>query len=489
MNKSIIKLKLLAIFFFTVGSLVAQKQTKVSQSINVDKDVTIDLNTSHCNLIFDTWNKDVVEIEACIEGEDLSEEELKEAVKHWQLDVNATKTEVKISSGAGTLHRSTYVVDSDLADVNTILKELKLEIADLPEIKFAQKIVIPELPEMPELPELPELPKNVESINFDYEAYQKDGEKYLNEYQKRVDKVFGEDYAKKMEAWGKKFGELWEEKYGKKMEEWAKKFEEKWDSEEFEKKMEAWGVRFAEQMEQQAENLEERKEALEKAAEERNKAIKEQQKSVNKRRVYVKKITNKGVSPKVIKTIRIKMPKKAKLKVNVKHGEVEFASTVDNLKADLAYTKFIANSINGSLTSINASYSPVFVTHWNLGELNLKYTKQVELNHVKHLVLNSSSSNITIDNLLGNVIIDSNIGDINVRNLSDSFTNLNVIVQNCDAKIALPKTNYSLQYKGDRSRFSHPNKAQGNVATFSTGDFSSGKSIVVNAKYSNITMK
>ena len=48
----------------------------MSQTIKVDKEVTIDLNTSYCNIVFDTWNKNVVEIEAYIEGEKLSKEEL-----------------------------------------------------------------------------------------------------------------------------------------------------------------------------------------------------------------------------------------------------------------------------------------------------------------------------------------------------------------------------------------------------------------------------
>src|SRR5690606_2313490 len=79
----------------------AQKATKVSQTIKTDKDVTIDLNTSFCNIEFDTWNKDVVEIEAYIEGEKLSKEELEEALKHWKVDVDATVSHITISTGGG----------------------------------------------------------------------------------------------------------------------------------------------------------------------------------------------------------------------------------------------------------------------------------------------------------------------------------------------------------------------------------------------------
>ena len=54
----------------------------------------------------------------------------------------------------------------------------------------------------------------------------------------------------------------------------------------------------------------------------------------------------------------------------------------------------------------------------------------------------------------------------------------------------LPKVDYNLQYKGTKSRFIHPEKPnKGPVSSFSTGNLNSPKSIVVNAKYSNITMQ
>ncbi len=81
MNKTIIKIKLFILSFLIVSSISAQeKMTKLSQSIKVDKDVTIDLNTSYANIVFDTWNKNTVEIEAYVEGEGMSNEELKKAL-------------------------------------------------------------------------------------------------------------------------------------------------------------------------------------------------------------------------------------------------------------------------------------------------------------------------------------------------------------------------------------------------------------------------
>jgi len=475
------------------GTIFAQeKLTKVSQSIKVDKNVTIDLNTSYTNIIFDTWNKGTVEIEAYIEGEGLSKEELETALKSWNVDVDATSDRVSISTKSNAPHVWVYNHgQGDNDAVKAILKELKFELADIQDFNLDfnyEMPELPELPELPEMPELPELPEGLNNIQFDYNAYQKDGEKYLNEYTKKFEAAFGKDYVKKMEAWGNKFGKEWGDKYGK--------------------QMEAWGERYTKQMEQQAKNkdlharhIEEQHKLIEKQhkvnaeihekiAEQREKQAQEREKLVKERKILIEKLVNKESNSKVKKTIKIKIPKEAKLKVNVSHGELEFASNIDNLKADLAYTKFTANSINGSSTSINASYSPVYITNWNLGELNLKYVKKAELNSVKNMVLNSNSSNVTIDNLLGNAIIDGNIGDLKILKIDDAFTNLNILIQNSDAVITLPKVGYNLQYKGTLSNFRHPEKSlEENITSFTSNKSSTGKTIAINAKYSNVEMK
>ena len=485
MNKSIIKIKLFTLSFLIVGSVFAQqKLTKVSQAIKVNKDVTIDLNTSYTNIIFDTWNKGIVEIEAYIEGESLSKEALNKALKSWKVDIDASVNHVSIFTKSNEAHVWAYTNNHGDNDViHAVLDELKFVIADVPDIDFHFEIPeIPEMPEAPQMPELPELPEGVDNIQFDYEAYKKDGEKYLEAYTQKFESTFGKDYGAKMEAWGEKFGKEWGEKYGK--------------------QIEAWGERFAKQMEKRAELSERQRELIavqhekqarihEEIAKNHEKHAKEREKLANKRRVLVEEMVNReSGNSKIKKTIKIKIPKGAKLKVNVRHGELEFASNIDDLKADLSYTKFTAYSINGSSTSINASYSPIHINHWNLGELNLKYVEKADLENVKNLVLTSNSSNVTIGNLSGNAIIDGSIGDLRILKIDDTFTNLNIMIQNSDAVIILPRVDYNLQYKGTRSHFLHPkNVSKENVSSFSNNNLESNKTIVVNAKYSNVEMK
>lgn len=507
MNRSIIKYGICIVcFLWALPILSQEKLTKVSQSIKVDKGVTIDLNTSHCNIEFDTWNKNTIEIEAYVEGKDLSVEELKDALKNWQVDIDATSNLVSIKT-KGTPHVAWVSSgDYDGEAVNALLNEMKFELAVIPDLNIATTVSkmppvpkVPPLPEMPAMPELPPLPEGVHNIHFDYNAYKKDGEKYLEKYSKEFDEKFGKDFAKKMEAWGKKFGKEWEEEYAKKMEAWGEEFGKEW-GEKYGEQMEAWGERFAEQMEQQAERAELQKEReqhrkqlhkeREKMHEERAKMHEEREKLAAERRVKVERLIKDASNPNVKKTIKIKMPKDAKLKVNVRHGELKFAANIDNLKADLSHTTLIAQGINGSTTSINASYSPVYVTDWNIGELNLSYSDKVQLDNVRQLVLNSNSSNIKIENLLGNAIIDGSIGDFKILKIGDTFSNLNLVLQNANAVIALPKVDYALQYKGSQSVFQHPEKNKDNrVTSFSTGSMASNKNIILKAKFSNILMQ
>ncbi|MCF8272546.1 MAG: DUF4097 family beta strand repeat-containing protein [Flavobacteriaceae bacterium] len=488
----ILKLRLFTLAVCISGSILAQqKVTKVSQTIKVDKDVTIDLNTSYCNIVFDTWNKDSVEIEAYIEGEELSKEELQEALKDWQVTVNGTNSLVTISTKSNSPYAWEYTVaDGEYDAVNAVLQELKFELADLPEMPD-----MPRMPEMPNIPELPELPEGISKMNFDYDAYKKNGDAYMEQWSKNFDKNFGEDYAKKMEEWGEKFGKEWEEKYGKEMEAWGEKFGKEWEA-KYGKQMEEWSERFAKQMEEkskrieaQSARIEERVAERKKMVAERGKQADERAKLADERRAMIDKMMNNN-SSKVKKTIKIKMPKDAKLKVNVRYGELKFASNIDNLRADLSHTKFMANSINGSKTSINASYSPIFVTNWKLGTLKLNYVNNAEIDNVNSLTLTSNASNITIKNLINSAMINGSIGDLKVFKIDDTFTNLNVTLENSDAFIALPKVEYNLQYKGNKSRLAHPKKInKESVSSFSTGNLSNPKTIVVNAKYSNVTMQ
>ena len=76
---------ILSILFFLTFSVSAQQRLdKISQSVNVNEDVTINLNTNQTNIVIDTWNKDIIEVEAYIESNTLTKEELETYLKAWK---------------------------------------------------------------------------------------------------------------------------------------------------------------------------------------------------------------------------------------------------------------------------------------------------------------------------------------------------------------------------------------------------------------------
>lgn len=504
---------LLLLFCFTISVSAQQKLTKLSKEIDVTKDVTIDLNTSYVQIEVDTWNKSTLEIEAYIEGEKLSNEELQEVLKSWNLKVEGSGDYVKISSeGFHSSWNNLHSLNLDLEDLNLDLESLKalenlhMYIGEMPEIPE-----MPELPEMPEHPEitriytdkmpktpkLPKLPKGVTSVSFDTEAYENDGEAYLNKWSKE----FGKEHEEAMKAWGRemakvdfssyekameKWGERFGKEYGKKMEAWGKEFELRFDD-KWAEKMGAWGEKYGKEIEERAIVMEQRMKAREKSMEARAKAMEKRQEALVNRTNSQSRFLNLSGDD-VKKVIKIKMPKKAKLKMNVRHGELKMSSVINNLKADISHGVFVANHIDGSETSISVSYSPIDVTTWSLGELNLKYVEDAHIQTVGSLMLNSISSDIVLSNLLNNAIIDGSFGDLTIANIADSFSSLNIILENSDALIALPKNEYSVYFKGNRSKLNDVMTNQKTIENYPNGK-SNLKSIVVNAKYSDVVLK
>ncbi|MDW5290059.1 hypothetical protein [Formosa sp. PL04] len=488
--KSITSIALL--FFASNQTQAQQKLSKASQTLNVNKDVTINLESNYTIVKIDTWSKNSIEVEAFVESDKLSQANLKNALEQWNVDVSGSSDFVNITSKGNQNH---WDMDYEF-DASSIsaLKDLEFELAEIPPMPTMPNMShfssMPQMPSMPVMPQLPELPKGISQVNFDYEAYKKEGEKYLDEWSKTYQKKYGkeyqekmktwakqfsasgfEDYEKKMEAWGEQFGES----YGKQMEAWGKQFEEGFGK-DFGDSMEAWGEQFGESFERQMDAREHAEDAKAHAHEARQ---------------HANDMKNPGSSyPNIKKTIIIHMPKKANLEVNVKYGELQLVSLIENLKAEMSHAKLTANTIDGSQTSIAVSYAPVSIANWNQGQLELKYVENAKIGEVNQLMLNSTSSNIQLGNLTGNSIIDGSFGDLKISKIADSFQNLNIVLENSDALISLPKTDYNLQYNGKQSRFKHPEKSVSeNTSTFSTGNLSSTKSIIVNAKFSKVLME
>ncbi|OQD42370.1 hypothetical protein BUL40_11430 [Croceivirga radicis] len=468
-------------------SLQAQESKTYTETFSVGEQTELELNTSYTDIEFESWNKDKVEITAIVTLEGATAEEAEDYFNSEPFTIMGNSKRIEINSKSGnSWNFVTRHTDDDFhIDVEPLF--LDLEIPDLPEVA-AIVATVPEMP-IPPAPPMPPMPEK----SFDYGKFKAEGEKYLKEWSKEFQKSFDKEYEKKMEDWGKK------------VEEQAKKWEEK-HAKAIEKRAEA--------MEKRAEAIEERQEEIEKKVEQRAKMIEEQQErrqeAMEKRMVIRNQrfgngddtniffYSNDGNTKKykVKKTLKIKLPKSVKLKMNVKHGEVKLADLTKNLQANLRYASLLANTIEGSNTFIDASYTPVSVVNWNVGKLQTNYSDKVQLATVKELGLSLNSSKVTIGSLDSKAHVTNNLGDLNIAQLGIGFKTLDVTVQNGELLCKLPKDAVSVYINGTQSDIEYPKVlTMERTKNFNTtvckgykNSDSSGKSININAKYSTIVL-
>ncbi len=461
----------------TLMKSFGQKQSKTySETFKVEDQAVLELNTSNADIEFDTWNKDQVSVVAVVEIEGMT---LEEATKYFdtnEVKIMGNSKKVEVSTGDG------YNWDIDTA-IN--LEEFNIEMPEIPEIpKMPEMPKMPDIPDMSNMPPLPPAPVPP----FDYEAYKTDGGKYLQQWQKGFQKNYGEDYQKKMEAWAEKMTVQSEGMEDKRM-----------------KMIGAW----EEPREQMDEARDQQREAQQMAQEKQREAMEQQrgQNSANRiflmdsdrgDNIYYRSSDGKNRNIKIKKTIKIKMPKSVRLKMNVRHGEVKLTGDTKNMSANLSYATLKATTIDGVKTNIMASYTPVSVQNWNEGQLQADYSENVNLKEVGVLTLNSISSNVTIDKILNSALIKNSFGVLTINSVAPNFTKLDIFVENAELVCTLPQSAFDIKINSMASNI----KPSAKLTLKKTGDnnksiFYKGhngkentqKDITINSKYSDIVLK
>ena len=454
----------------------AQKQSKqYKETFNVGKDVVLNINTSHADVEFETWNKNTIQVTGLIEIEDATKEEAEEYFKKWNFKALGNSSEVTVScnrtSGFSFVTNGMKFKNAEDLDL-----DFDYDIVFIPDEDVIVDIepLVMEFAEMPPLPPMPPLPMTgFNSFSFDYEAYKKDGDKYLEKWKKEFKKNFDGDYKAEMEKWKEEM-EKYKAEVGKLKEERAKNVEKRKIiiKERAEKRKEQLEER-KERLEERKEQLKERKEQLKvraeirkEAEEARKEARKIKYEIINGYRngnnkdanFYFYSSDGKEKNLKVKKTIKIKMPKNTRLKLNVRHGEVKLAENTKNIKATLSHARLLANSVDGLETFIEATYSPINIEDWKYGELKVNYIKDVAIDKVKSLKLTANASDVTIGLLQEEGFINGSFGKLNIRDISQAFSNLDVVLDNANAVFVLPDNAFTISMKANNSNINYPDK-------------------------------
>tara|TARA_R110000796_G_scaffold252631_1_gene389177 strand:+ start:56653 stop:58125 length:1473 start_codon:yes stop_codon:yes gene_type:complete len=477
--------------FFVAAYSNAQKQTKTfNENFNVVDNAVLNINTTHTDIEFETWNKNQVAIEVVIEIEGASSKEIDAYFKKNEVKITGNSKQIDISTGIeniwsfNTNSNENFITSWNVQDFNIP------EITAIPDIEYlafvTDSINLPPTPPMP-------IP------HFDYDAFKKDGDVYLKKWQEKFEKNFGGDYEKKMEAWQAK-AEL-----ASKAHEKAREAQEKARVIVYEKANEARVAAMQDKQqvlkEQLRKNAEVRKEQLylRKGKGDTLRIDTLRRYYSTSPNVYYFSSDKKGATEKVKvkKYIKIKMPKSATLKMNVRHGEVKLAENTKNINATLAYSGLFAATIDGDKTQINASYSPVSVERWNYGKLKVSYADNVKLSQVNHITLSSTSSDVTIDNLLKNIYVENNFGALKIKAINTDFSAIDVSMKNGELICNLPETPFNILVNGENSKLTAPSsltltKTKNDNTVLCKGfnvSKSADKSITINSKYSDVVLE
>jgi len=555
---------LLITFFMLSGTVMSQdKKGKLSERFNVNNDVEIDVDTRYVDVIFETWNKNEVSVEAYVEGEDLNN-----AVQNWNLNVSGNSNKINIVSKEGYNNSQVYNVE-DLNDLNINIDVSEIIEQSLSVIEpLMSGLVGPILESLSGGPLPDDFYNELSKMKFDHEAYRKEGRAYLERWEKEMDTNFGPEFEEKMKKWEKEaernsedwsvriieksgipkwpFGSLsnmtfnsedyeknkqayvnklnrkydtkvtvrevdqwledvdeWGEDLGDRMEEWGEGFGksmEKW-GEDFGKSMENWGESFGEDMEEWGENL---GKSVEKWVEEHEGEWEEQHSEDehgNKSSSFSmswnsddqpSRKTNRNVK----RVIKIKMPKKAELDLNVRYGKLKMAD-VHNAKATVSHGSLAVRNITGGNSSFDVSYSPIIIDNWSGGSLTTSQVKDCTISQAKNISITANSSNVSIDNLNGSGLISGSFGKLSIPKIADNFGSLTIILDNSDLSLKLPQDAFNFSYNGDHNDFILPKKLETQIMkngkTEMVNGFHKTRStnnlINISAKYSDVVLQ
>ncbi len=299
MNNTRFKLGTLACLF--AMSLYAQQFETPLQEYKANSDVAVTIEASYSEIEIIEWNKNKVEVQGIMTVQGLPEEEAQKLFNDWDISAQATPEKISIRSVSSNFGNEYFFIHSDKYLGNVVLDIPQIS-STIVEIMDSVNFVLPEFENFPDIDI--NIPQSFhfdhDSIDFDFQEFQNSSE-YLKQWQ--------EENKEQLERLKEELKEnraemVMNQKEMQKEIERAKREVEK-AMKEVRKEMIEAEVKVKEEM---AQYNAERKIMIEKGAKERE--------------YQIKKIMEKRQKVKVKKTIRIKVPKNARLQMDVDYCKI-----------------------------------------------------------------------------------------------------------------------------------------------------------------------
>lgn len=487
-TKTIVQLFLLCACLSFQFVNAQEKVEKSNENFNVNSDVSVDVNAKQTQLIIETWNRNSVSVEAYMSSEELDKEELKALAANWQLNVVGNSNQISITSNGATsvgFPNPQGMVSTISAVSNSLIQPM------------LNTMVKPILMKMSNRSLPPQFYEGMSDLKFDYNAYQRDGEKYLKTYEKRLEKKFGKDTQAVMAEWSSDIE--------KNAEVWAQQLQERMEAvgDRQGRSMEEWGANFERQMDEWAQQFDQQ---IQYYTDQGSSGQLTKTVSTSPNGGQTVTVRYSGQLPQassnrsdkeVKRVIVVKIPKEAGITLNIRHGSVDLNDAVKNIRGSVAHADFKAKSISGVETALNITYSKINIENWDYGNLDMSYVKNCLISQANNLKLTSNLSDVHIGELKGTGVIAGSFGELKIDKVGKDFRSLNINLENSDLKLQLPKTAFNINYSGARSKIDYPKSLNAKISENYGSKFLNGfrksrdtdSSININARFSDVVLQ
>lgn len=123
------------------------------------------------------------------------------------------------------------------------------------------------------------------------------------------------------------------------------------------------------------------------------------------------------------------------------------------------------------------------VQTWKEGSLNINSVEECVINEIETINLQAISSDVWIDLIVNSANVSGAIGNLQINNVSDVFSNLSITLENTDAIITLPKTEFSFIMDNTYSTLKNPKKLA------LTKNNTLAKNVYIRAMYSEVRVQ
>ena len=370
--------------------LIFSQQKRVStESFDVEKSPIIILDLSHSTVIIETWNKNTVEVKTTLTSKEEDKQALNEAFDASEIIVFGNSKRVEITSRKNRNAKSNGV-------------------------GFFQTPVPPNPPKSPNPPLPPKPPKPLLEIDFDYEAFKEQGREYLKKFKEQLDST---NLRETMLVWRDELKNFRDDLKDLR--------DDQKDNRSFQDSLRQYAHVIRKNIKPWVEEF---------------------------REGYQEAKNSWMMKQSVKRVIEIKVPKSAKFEMNLRHSKME-VSSLHNVDANLSYSGLQLDTATGQNSKIVMSYSTLSINSAESLNLDINYSKEVDLKKVDQLNVTSKMSELKIGSIQNQAIIKGTYGNLHIDRIDDDFSLIDIHLEKSSADLKLPSDkNFRFYAKSSNSK-------------------------------------